>query len=226
MKKNLLVVFIFGLFVFCKPLHAIEEHTQLWMVSTILEPFSDTSRFKYYLETQLRFIDNPYKFRMMQVLPGIGYQASPNTVLLGGAGWIPFKTLNGVMLHENRIWQQLNWLIVGSSEYILSNRLRLEERRLTTIPGIALRLRERLFDRIPFQRWPGHSLSMFDEVFLNINHPSWVIQHVFEQNSAFIGIGTQLLKNTILDIGYMNQYVASNPRQMSNVLVLNLSVIS
>ncbi|HSW93840.1 MAG TPA: DUF2490 domain-containing protein [Gammaproteobacteria bacterium] len=226
MKKVKGIFFLFILLLFYQSAFSVEEHTKLWFNATVLGSFQKDSPWKYYLEPQLRFIDDPYKFNQVNMAAGAGYQTTPDMILLGGLGWYLTKTLSGNILHEYRLWQQLNWMIPPTPTYALISRSRLEERRLAGHPGIAYRFRERLFARIPFKRWPTHSLALYDEIFLNLNQPDWAVPHFFEQNRAFMGIGTELTKTIIFDIGYLNQYVMTSPRQMDNVLLVSLTATS
>lgn len=223
MKKIKRIFLLSVILLFYQPAWSLEEHTKLWSTATILGSFQNDSRWKYYLEPQLRFIDDSYKFNQAILVAGAGYQTTSDVILLGGFGWYLTKNLSGDILHEYRLWQQISWLIPSAPTYSLINRTRLEERKLADHPGIAYRFRERLFARIPFKRWPTHSLALYDEIFLNLNQPNWVIPHFFEQNRAFIGIGTELTKTVIFDIGYLNQYLMSSPRQMNNILVVSLT---
>jgi hypothetical protein len=223
-KPNLIILFLF-LLLFFKSLYAIEEHTRFWSSANVLGSFSSNNRLKYYLEPQLRFIDDSSKFNQAIMVAGLGYQPSENVVILGGLGGYLIKNLQGEMLHEYRLWEQLSVQIPTLPTYDLFNRIRLEQRDLLGEAGIAWRLRERLLLRIPLRHWPDHSLVTFDEIFMNLNRPKWVVPHFFDQNRAFFGIGTQLSKTSILDIGYLNQYIMSSPHQLGNVLLVNLTVV-
>ena len=108
----------------------------------------------------------------------------------------------------------------------LNSRTRLEERQRIDQSIVAFRLRERLWLRIPFKRWERYSFSSFDELFFNLNHPSWTSPYLFEQNRAFIGVAKQLSKSTILDIGYLNQFLHSTNNQTDNVILLSLTMIT
>ncbi len=227
MKKLNLTCLLMTVLFFIDPAYALEGHTELWTSGSILKSFSNDPRFKYYLEPQLRLIDNRYTFNQTLMLGGLGYQAKPDVLLLGGLGYVLTKSNStGDISHEYRLWEQLSWNLPFSINVV--SRTRLEERKLSEYGQIAFRLRERVFARIPFAHWTNHSLAMFDEVFFNLNRPVWVAPHFFAQNRAFIGIGTELSKTTMLDVGYLNQYVissSSSPNQMKNVLSVSFTVV-
>lgn len=227
MKKTTLTYLSMILFFFMSPTFALQGHTELWTGASFLESFSKDSRFKYYLEPQLRFIDNQYTFNQALMMGGLGYQVKTDVILLAGLSYVLTKSNNtGEMFHEDRIWQQINWNMPVA--FNLTSRTRLEERKLTNNPEVAYRLRERLFARFPFLHWQNHSLSLFDEVFFNLNRPDWVAPHFFAQNRVFIGIGTQLSKTAVVDVGYLNQYIIVSPdapNQLRNGLLISLTVV-
>lgn len=219
----LLVTFIVSCLIM-KPVFSMVYHTKLWTSAIVLGSFSDNPKLKYYYEPQIRFIDDSYKFNQFLFLTGLGYQINPNMVLLAGPGWIITENTQGVTNNEFRIWEQLNWNILPNQSLSLISRTRLEQNQRINNAGVAVVLRERMWLRIPFKNWEGHSLSLFDEVFFNLTQPKWTTQRFFSQNRAFLGIGTQLSPSTILDVGYLNQYQLTSPIQLSNVLLVTFTV--
>lgn len=205
--------------------HAMEHYTKQWTVATVFGSFPE-SKWRYYLEPQLRLIDNRYVFNQFLFLFGLGYQITPNMMFFTGPGWIANKNPQGIESNDVRIWQQLNWNVLQNSFFSLNSRTRLEETTRNTSPGIAFQGRQRLWVRFPFKQWETYSLSMFDEVFLNFNHPNWVSKDLFSQNRAFIGIGKQVSKYMMLDIGYLNQYILAEHYQQNNVFLISLSIIN
>lgn len=202
----------------------MESLNKDWSVATIIGSFSNKSSFKYYLEPQLRLIDDSSVFNQLLLLGGIGYQINDDLVLFLGPGWIISNTTEYNLTHEKRLWEQMNWRIKNSPNLIIHSRTRLEERKEATTSPVAVRFRERVWIKLPIKNWQQYSFSFYDEIFLNLNHPLWVSPHLFEQNRAFIGIATQLSKSTILDVGYLNQYIHSFKNELNNVLLLSFSV--
>ncbi|CEG56113.1 DUF2490 domain-containing protein [Legionella fallonii] len=209
------------------PVNATRTYTKDWSVANIIAPLSEGSSFKYYLEPQLRLIDTRSVFNQFLFLGGLGYQFNPDLMLFIGPGWIEIKNpINNTSSTEKRLWQQLNWRILNNSNLTLNSRTRLEERNHTPRSQIAFRLRQRLWFRVPLQQWSGYSFSFFDEIFFNLNHPSWTSPYLLEQNRAFIGMAKQLSKSAILDVGYLHQYLHSFTNQSDNVLLLSLTMIT
>jgi hypothetical protein len=215
------VVFILLL---VQPAYCIEGHTKLWGVANILESFPNNKKMKYYFEPQLRLIDDAYVLNQLYFLFGLGYQIAPNLVLLAGPGWILIKNTQGQVSHEYRLWEQATWNVMPEHLINLVSRTRLEEQIRDTNRQLSVVLRERVLGRIPIKNWDHHFITLFDEMFFNLNQPKWVAPHFFAQNRAFIGLGIQLSKTMIIDMGYLNQYQRTQPVQMSNVLWFSLTI--
>lgn len=231
MKKlntALFLIIILYPFIGIKSANSTSSYNKAWAVAAIIGSMPVNPAFKYYIEPQIRFIDDNYFFNQTLQLGGLGYQINKNIMVFAGPGWIITKTPEGESTHETRFWQQLNWLMVNSPNLNMNSRTRVEERKRTNTAPMAIRLRQRVWMRIPFKKWERHSFSVFDELFFNMNHPAWVSPYLFEQNRAFVGIATQLTKSMIADIGYLNQYLRpSRTNSFSDhVFLLSFSITS
>ncbi|BCA96228.1 hypothetical protein TUM19329_25890 [Legionella antarctica] len=195
-----------------------------WVVSAVTGSLSDDSSFRYYLEPQLRLIDDTYFFNQLLLLGGLGYQFNNDMSLFIGPGWIVTKTPENATTHEERYWEQFNWRVVNKPYLNLISRTRFEQRKNVDESRIALRLRPRMWLRIPFKNNSKYSFSIFDELFFNLNHPQWVSPRLFEQNRAFIGIAAQLSNSILMDVGYLNQHLRSFTNQTDNVLLLSFTI--
>lgn len=219
-----IILLIFFFLIWASNSNATESYGKLWGSATITGPFFPDSNFRYYLQPDVRFINDPYVFNQLLLQPGLGYQFNPRLVFYGGIGWIVDKNPQGITSHEDRLWEQLNWLMANTNTFDINIRTRFEENKNLDQSQIAYRFRERIWLRIPFKSSPTHSFSCFDEIFLNLNHPQWVSPYFFAQNRAFVGIGTQFSKTTILDVGYLNQYIHNRQNQLNNVLLFTLTI--
>lgn len=204
--------------------YAIQSYVKSWGFAVVTGSVKQNSNVKYYLQSDLRFISTRYVFNQFLLLGGLGYVLSPKVTLFGGLGRIEDKNTQGELIKENRLWLQFNWLIYQSTSYSLNSRSRWEANKNLDQPQIAYRLRQRFWLRIPIANWDSHSFSCYDEIFLNLNHPDWVSPFVFAQNRAFIGIGTQLTRSTIIDVGYLNQYLHSHQNQINHVFLIGLTI--
>lgn len=201
------------------------QHTKAWATTVVTGTLIQDSPFRYYLEPQIRFIDNHYKFEEALLYVGIGYEFSPYlTLFVGDAGTISRQS-SGDYVRQNRIWQQLNWNIFCKNKINVISRTRLEERKNLSEAQWAVRLRERWLLRIGFPYWQNRSIVLFDEIFFNFNHPAWAGNSgTISQNRAFVGIGTQFSKQATVDVGYLNQYQFTVPNQVSHVLLVIVSL--
>jgi hypothetical protein len=201
-----------------------ESYWKAWLPMVLVGPLPHSEHLKYYVEPQIRLIDDPNVFNEFFFLSGLGVKFSKQFYLFFGPGWVVTKTPDGRLLNENRFWQQLNYELIDSPYVSLHNRSRLEERQDTTAVPTAWRFRERLWLRIPFHWDDRYSLSMFDEVFFNLNHPDWVSPYGFSQNRAFFGISYNFTHSIVVDFGYLNQYFHDLQNRDDHVLLGIFSV--
>lgn len=187
-------------------LSAPPTYTKFWLPLVLVGPLPGSERLKYYVEPQLRLIDDSTVFNEFFALGGFGYKFNKRFYLFGGPGWVVTQVPAGPLINEYRFWEQLNYELVDSLRWSVHNRTRLEERQTTGNTNTAVRLRERLWVRIPLHWADRYSLSCFDEVFFNLNHPTWVSPQAFAQNRAFVGISYNFTHSMVVDFGYLNQY--------------------
>ncbi len=84
------------------------------------------------------------------------------------------------------------------------NRYRFEHRYLSNdVDGFNLVHRARYMSRINYQLTSRFSLSVFDEVFLNLNRP------VFGQNRLYFGMGYQATPLLNVQLGYMKNHFSN-----------------
>jgi hypothetical protein len=147
-----------------------------------------------------------------------GYRFTPLISLWSGFTWIAPN--ENQLPQTYRPWQQIVWdLFEKNSKVLFTTRTRVEELKHEGQPEWYLRMRERW--RLAFPRLLPHKITpvIYDELFFSLNKPVWVNTQTIEQNRAFIGIDTPRWKNTYVEIGYINQYIFSQPTQrMSHIL--------
>lgn len=207
-----------------QPANAIESHNKFWTVNTIIGTISEAKHLNYYLEQQVRFIDDKNKFNQFLFLPGLGYQINQNILFFSGVGWIFSKDAPGKTNSEYRLWEQISWRVKKTNTCSIDSRTRLEERKNSDFSSIAVRLRERVWVRMPFKNRESFFLSFFDEFFFNLNNPKWHSSRFLEQNRSFIGIGKNVSQSTTLDFGYLTQSIFKSKNQLNHVLLISLNV--
>lgn len=222
------------LFLFCYPAFGddTQQNSKLWTSIVVGGPLAEDQTFQYYVESQARFIINRSdKFDTFASGGGIGYRYSPGLVLWLGNSWTTTNDLIEGPGHEYRNWQQMSWNAINNKSFDFSIRTRLEQRKDLDESPWAMRLRQKATLSVPLKKYKGYFFVTYDEVFFNLNHPSWVSDQTISQNRAFIGIAIPTSKRTSLEVGYLNQYLVGsnldlNTRsdQMNHFLYLNLKI--
>lgn len=195
-------------------------YTKLWTSAQVTGNFSQYPNWNYYIEPQLRLVDDKYKFGTANLYLGIYYEYTPNLNLYAGIFRSHSQRTDGKIENEYRLWEQVTWNVYKSKTIQILNRTRLEERKNLDESEIANRLRERIAINIPIDMSAYNQLVIADEIFLQLNEPSWVSQRCLAQNRASIGVLMALSPTSSFEIGYLNQYQFQNPNIMSNVLYL------
>lgn len=202
------------------------QFTKIWGGAVITGPLSSDRKIQYYFQPRLNLIDDKYKFHSAFAFIGPGYAFTPAVTAWLLYGYDVTQSTSGHIHHIETIREQANWTLFHNDRLTVVSTSRLDERKQTTDPTWAFRIRQMITLRLPFKSWESHSLVLFDELFFNINHPSWINSNTFlEQNRTFVGIGTQFTPQTSLDLGYLNQYQMRIPNDLkSNVLFAQLNV--
>lgn len=200
----------------------LEMHTKAWFISTVTGPIQ--GKYKYYFDSSLFLVDDKYKFEEFSASAGAGYEYNKSLLFFLVNTFIVEQEDDGHTAQEYRLWEEANWLALKKPTYVVNSRSRLEERILFGEKQIALRFRQRLMLRKNIPNSSKYKFVVFDEIFLNVNRPNWVAQNLLSQNRAFIGVGITLSKYSSVDIGYMNQYLNGQPKQMSNILYISASI--
>lgn len=222
-KKIFVLLVIFS----TSAVYAIETHTRLWTSAQFVGSLTDDKKVKYLLEPTMRFVDSKYKFSQTQLWAGIGYQIAPKAILYIGDAPVVTRSLSGIYSHDNIIWQQLNSGLIDTDDYFVGSRSRLMQIKRFGESEWGLVLRQRILYRKPLQFWQDRAAVVSDEVYIDINHPSWFgARSTVSQNRFFIGINTKLTSVTTLLVGYMNQFLFTHPNQMSNILFIQFEVDS
>ncbi len=160
----------------------------------------------------LRFIDQRPTFHQGLFSGLVGYSFKPNLAAWGGYVYFPTQPVGrDHFVIEHRTVQRLNWVAVSHPHVAIEINSLLEQRYAQPYPGVAWRLREQVvLDLVPMEDFQPTKLSplISDEIFLNLNHPAWVVPETFAQNRLFIGVSVPFNKNTVnFRVGYLNQYL-------------------
>ena len=208
-----------------------------WLIGTVQLPGSPTHRWGGFAEAQARTNGVFHDYFYNELKAGASFDIDPNfTVFVAGGRYSTsdYQDLGAGPLNlEKRLWEQFT-LTQYSHRLKLEHRYRAEQRWFTFrdgSTGFRQRYRYRLNGFLPLNHQkiePGTVfLVAYDEVFLNPRGP------VFERNRIYGGVGYQLDKHFIVQVGYVNQanynytvaqgqFVLQNTAAKNNV-VLNLT---
>lgn len=91
----------------------LKEHTQLWTNAQISGSITNDKKWKYYLEPQLRFLDDKYKFSQLNLYAGIYYQIISNVSFWAGIFRRYEQRSDGSTFQEYRLWEQVVWDVIN-----------------------------------------------------------------------------------------------------------------
>jgi hypothetical protein len=171
---------------------------------------------------QPRFSDDIGRLERFLIRPSIDYFPGNGWALT--AGYDAHLVRQPSVKTEHRIWQQ-----VGLSHDLLSieaaHRLRVEERFIEDLGGIAPRLRYRIrgTQRLPGTPW---YLALGNEVFFNLGTRSRTVRGGFGEDRLFAGMGYRAARGTKIEAGYQLQYIDRPGREdaANHTLVLSVSL--
>ena len=208
-----------------------------WLIGTVQLPGSPTHRWGGFAEAQARTNGVFHDYFYNELKAGASFDIDPNfTAAIAGGRYVTsdYQDLGaGPLNAEKRLWEQVT-LTQYSHRLKLEHRYRIEQRWFTFRDDrteFRQRFRYRLNGFLPLNHKkiePGTVfLVAYDEVFLNPKGP------VFERNRVYGGLGYQVDKHFIVQVGYVNQanynytttqgqFVLQNTAAKNNV-VLNLT---
>lgn len=218
MRKLLLLLILVFPAIAC----GLETQTMSWTGIDLSGMVFNSQNVEYDLNTQARYNMSDNQYDATRSEGGLGYDINDHFSAWLGVTWI-VKSANTDQ--ERRIWEQLIWTPIKNNDFNFSIRSRLEQRDDLDEPGIAEVLRERF--QILFPKWLAchYTPVIYDEIFFNLNNPTWIGSQFVNQNRAFIGIQIPVIKSSNLQIGYLNRYRYTTPEnKMDNIAYVNLNI--
>jgi len=212
------------LFLLSFPLYVYGLQTQSmsWTGIDLSGLFFNAQNVEYDLNTQARYNISDSQYDETRSEGGLGYDINDHLSAWLGVTWI---VKNADSDQERRVWEQLIWTPVNNSNINFSLRSRLEQRDNLDEAGIAEVFRERF--QVMFPKWldSRYTPVIYDEIFFNLNNPSWIGSQFVNQNRVFIGIQIPVIKSSNIQIGYLNRYRYSSPEdKMDNIAYVNLNI--
>lgn len=174
---------------------------------------------RWYVELQPRLREELKERDQFFFRPAIIYDISAKTSLWLGYAYARTFVDNPVLEDEHRAWQQL----LHEFEPIYGIRLRswtrLEQRKFEGANDIGHKLRQRLAINIPFAHHPNLSTLISNEYHQNLNRTDYGARSGFDQNRLFAGLAYKMSPQSLIEVGYLNQYVnRRNEDAMNHVL--------
>lgn len=218
-KKNFFLYFLFFLILFFNLILAnAKNQTGVWTGLDFDGDFAN-GEIKYLFYNELRFLDHGNYFQNANNQAGLGYQIFSTLSLWAGYQYFTSNQITNVS-PEKIVWQQGIMNIYQTKTLNISLRTRMEERERVSEKGKNFRLREKV--TLSFPKYFDQKITpiIFDEVFYNLNEPSWIADDkTLSQNRAFIGVDIPILKGAKLQIGYLNQLLFRTTQDiMNNIL--------
>ena len=199
---------------------SIDQHIRQWSFLQKIGAFQN-KRIHYLILFSPRLGNDNSIFHQAVARVAIGYDLTNRLTIWLGTDSVTSLNSSNKWSYEQRIWPQTKWIFISSSHFQASWRSRLEARFMSNESGTAARWRNRI--RLAFTNAINGKITpiIFDELFLNINHPSWVGPNTLNQNRFFIGIQFKIHHKVNCLIGYLNQFQWRNPRNsMTHVLYI------
>jgi hypothetical protein len=113
----------------------------------------------------------------------------------------PFTTTDR---NEQRVWEQFLWSM-GTVDGSVPARSRFEQRFRPAGSEVGWRFREKVQFSHPLGSFPGYSVVLSEELFINVNRTDWTNEG-FNQNRLFAGMAFRWDEPIRTEIGYMNQF--------------------
>jgi hypothetical protein len=190
----------------------------------------DGQRLRWWLDLQPRFADRADGLGEALIRPGVGFSLSDRATAWAGYAWIRKKRKGQGHSEEHRIWQQFSWRTTVAS-FTLTSRTRFEQRFLDTGDDVGWRFREFVKGTRPIAFSDRLFLSVYDEIFVDMNGTDWGQEKGISQNRFFAGLGwdfgNPLLGSRLrTEVGYLNQFVAkrTSADEVNHILSINLFV--
>jgi hypothetical protein len=216
------------IFCFASEAKAQSVDSGLWLSASatgkLPQPLNNAKgAWRLWIDGQSRFGDDYSRFSQGLVRPGVGYAVNPAwTVWLGYAYIRTEQPYARTPSNENRIWEQVSWQRkAGSTD--LSSRTRLEERFHSAGSDTGWRFREMGKLMHPLGSGPVWLISVYDEIFINLNSTNFGAKSGADRNRVFAGPGINLGKPLRIEMGYLNQYTFNNngPDRIDHLFSIN-----
>lgn len=207
LRKNILFAGLLTLAMLPRaPAHAMDQDMAVWGALFLNVGLSE--RWGVYVEGQNRVQAQEYANRGNRFLLrwAARFTLAPGLTVMAGHAWTPnFSPYR----NENRLWQQLAYTL-QPGWWLLSTRLRMEERWIQNADDVALRLRLFFRAQYHFAENKVFAWAFWNELFANLNNVNGGPKLGFDQNRAFMGPSLGVGPRARFEVGYLNVFIESH----------------
>jgi hypothetical protein len=157
------------------------------------------------VQGQARLTDTISRFGVTVLRPSISYRLNQHVTIVLGYSHLESGGNGARDIHEDNLFQQVNWMIGKIGTATVRSRTYLEQRWSNGGSEMALRLRQRIRIEFPLGKGPLTAVAS-TEGFAALNSTDWGIRAGFDQVRNFVGLNAMVAKGVTLEVGYMNRY--------------------
>ena len=189
---------------------AAEESPGGWAVLDLSGPLGEqraTGSWNFAADIQARYFDIGTGISQWLVRPSVGYRFNERVELRLGYGRFRARDRRGIVVNEDRPFQDLNLLLGKPWAGTLDLRARLEQRFIDASSDVSHVIRGRLRFRRPLG--DVMSIEAHYEGFYTLNDADWAGDSRLAQWRLYAGLGRPVGPVRI-EVGYMYQYFAND----------------
>lgn len=152
--------------------------------------------------------------------PAIAYNVTDKLSL-----WLGYDLFLGIInpsFLAHGVWEQAEYILIRNSSMDIVSRSRFAQLFHPVATGVSMRFRERFLFKFKKLTFNSVTPVVFNEAFINTNHPDWVSKKTLSQNRLFVGVQLPIFAHTTLRVGYLNQQFFDDKTVVNHVMYLNL----
>lgn len=183
-----------------------EEDGRAWL-NIQANGSTGVDKLRWYMEVQPRAREELREKEQLLLRPALYYAIAPKTSAWLGYAYVRTYVDNPLVQREHRVWQQLLHEFAPVAGMRVRSHTRIEQRMFDGSSDTGHKFRQRLTLNIPWKDHPTLSTLIFDEYHHNLNSTDYGARSGFDQNRLFAGVAWVTSPKTLVEIGYLNQYI-------------------
>ncbi len=214
MKKSFKIIPLLCTLIFSTPSWATVEDSQIW--TSLTASTSIAPKFDIAVELHARFTEDNETLGQKIIRPSITYKLNDRLSFSGGYFYGLSNSSSSVSHYEQRLWQQIGYILYENPSIALSGRTRLEERFAEDESDTGYRLRQQIRLQAPLMTDYALKGVVWNETFFGLNETSWGQRDDIDQTRSFIGVSFPLTEQISVEPGYLNQLVFNDAENRLN----------